>query len=108
MILTHEPADAASVASVCPSQTMPRPYGVSGETALSVDEMTVCQTETQGIVVTQDVKRSGKIQDGAETAFQSVAQLSRKNSRRGGTADAEDLKSSEGEPSCGFDSHRRH
>ena len=28
--------------------------------------------------------------------------------RRGGTADAEDLKSSDGEPSCGFDSHRRH
>ena len=29
-------------------------------------------------------------------------------SRCGGTADAEDLKSSEGNPPCGFESHRRH
>src|SRR5262249_28152327 len=28
--------------------------------------------------------------------------------RRGGMADAEDLKSSPGEPGCGFESHRRH
>ncbi len=28
--------------------------------------------------------------------------------RRGGMADAEDLKSSGGEPPCGFDSHRRY
>src|SRR3954452_15372537 len=28
--------------------------------------------------------------------------------RRGGKADAEDLKSSGGEPPCGFDSHRRY
>ncbi len=30
------------------------------------------------------------------------------NRRRGGMADAEDLKSSEGRPSCGFESRRRH